>query len=337
MALLLKGSPVTGTLTVDRLRSVGGVASPLTIPVDVIDTGSVRAQGGTFPGVGTSTAQIIAGTDYAALSLIDAQQPVDGRFWNVAISGTAFGVLTVNDADTVSKTAMQATRTANVVTAVSLGNSTDKPPITLNGAVIIPTPASGAALTVNSLPGLGISVVTPAGAANQINLAQTGQHTVSLYQAASDNAFRIFINGFDRLVLGDSGSLQSYGPVAGLTDMTPDNGAGAIQCTSGMTTTPSGTATFRRFGKMAFLEVPAITGTGNTVNTLTFTLAYPSGFAPTTSRSSSVSLANAGSGVTGQLFLSSTGFTVVISPVVGTNFTGTCGFNVPIIVPYAID
>lgn len=296
-----------------------------------------NAIGGTFPGVGVSTAQIIAGTDYAALSLIDAQQGADGRFWNVATSGGAFGILLVNDADTVGKIAIQCTRSGMTLNSITLGNTTDKAPVTINGATIIATPASGAALTVNSLAGLGISVVTPNGAATQINLAQTGQHTVSLYQAAADNAFRIFINGLDRLVLGDSGSLQSYGPVAAsLLDLTPDKGTGAVQCTSGMTTTPSVTGKFWRIGQMAFLEIPPIVGTGSGGNTLTFSVAFPTGFAPTIAKGSTLSTANAGVGITSLALLSSTGFTLVTSPA-GTNYTGTCGFNVSVLIPYPID
>lgn len=111
---------------------------------------------------------------------------------------------------------------------------------------------------------------------------------------------------------------------------------GLVQCTSGMTTTPSVTAKFFRIGGMAYIEIPPLTGTGNTVNTLTFAITFPPGFAPTISKAFPMYMVLASATVASSAILSSTSLTATTVPA-GTNFTGTCGWNLSIVLPYPID
>lgn len=337
------GGPTSGAAAVPTFRVLAATDIPstlngtLTIAApgsgnDLIANGGIVSQGvGAFPGISASAAFLFTqqtSPGDAALGLIDSSNATDQKLWFLANSGNVLGLLATNDADTASRAAFTAARSGIAITGFTIGNLTDLPSITLDGPVSASGNISaGAAIAGASVAATGAvtgASVAATGAVSAASVAATGAvsgATVSATGATSGNT------------LVSTTTVTANGGI----DLTPDVGTGTVQATSGMTTTPSVTATFRRVGKMAMLELPAITGTGNTVNTLTFTVAFPSGFAPTTSRSSSVSLANAGGGVIGQLLLSSTGFTVVISPVVGTNFTGSCGFNVPIIIPYSID
>lgn len=348
-------------------------ATTTAVTGDVTATGSFKASGGTFPGVSASVAQLLSGSNVAAMYLIDASQGADGKFWPVFTSSGNFGIGATNDADTVTRIAFAATRTGNAISAVSLGNTTDKPPITLNGPVTIPAPASGFTLSLASSTSGALGVTstlaggvrnffqnTNAGTGSYCELVQQNDANKVISTAISSSTFTgalmgsgptgkcaaiytdttypivIAPGGTAAFVATTSQTLQGFGPVAaGLVDMTPDSGTGTVQCTVGMTTTPSVTATFRRVGKMAYLEIPGITGVSSGTTPLTFTIAFPTGFSPVTgSYAYPCYVTDNSSPVSGAIAFSVGGISMFKTPI--ANFSGTCGFNLRIVIPYPV-
>lgn len=130
--------------------------------------------------------------------------------------------------------------------------------------------------------------------------------------------------------------LQGWGNNAGgYVDMTPDKGTGTVQCTVGFTTTPSVTGKWWRVGSMAFLEIPAITGTATGATGLTYTVAFPTGFAPTTNKAYPFYTTDNGLPVSGEIAFGPGGMSQSKTPIAA--FVGTCGFNLPVVIAYPID
>jgi hypothetical protein len=73
----------------------------------------------------------------------DTDAGADLKLWTTFIVGGTWTLATADDANTLNRNALSMTRTGYAVSTIVLGNTTDKPPITLNGLVTIPAPASG--------------------------------------------------------------------------------------------------------------------------------------------------------------------------------------------------
>lgn len=101
---------------------------------------------------------------------------------------------------------------------------------------------------------------------------------------------------------------------------------------TGMTTSPTGTATFVKVGNCITMEVPAISGTSNAT---TFTLTgIPAAFRPATTRTCAVRVSdNGGAYALGQANVDSTGVITLFKDIGGTAFTaaGTKQTNVTMI------
>lgn len=322
-------------------------ATTTTVTGDVTATGTVKASGGTFAGVGASSVALIAASNTAAVYFVDASQPTDSKFWPVFTNSSNFVIGATNDADTVTRAAFSATRTGNAISAIALGNTTDKPPITLNGATTV-LAGGGGSLNIGANTDTTNQVAfnsIGAGGTTQLILNCSGLEALSLVNNQSGapvvgvptGSIGIGSVSSQKFTFGTLGGIRAIGPVAAaLVDMTPDTATGTVQCTVGMTTTPSVTATFRRVGAMAFMEIPAITGTATGSPTFfTITVAFPAGFTPSTNRAMPMYVTNSGQPQAGFMTFGATGIALFQAPI--TVFSGTCGFNLPVIVPYPID
>lgn len=139
----------------------------------------------------------------------------------------------------------------------------------------------------NGDPAIQIKSATPA-----LQLVNTGAaadaKTWSIAPTTTDLIFALYNDAGNTsntwLKVSRSGAtptgISSWGPVAaGLVDLTPDSGT--FTCTlTGCTTSPTGTATWTRIGKLVVLVLPSITGTSN-VNTMTYT-GLPAAIQPAT-------------------------------------------------------
>lgn len=104
-----------------------------------------------FSLAGTGTAPTIdLASARPVLRFSETDQVADGKSWYQQVSGGTFSINSVDDTVGTAKGLLTATRTANVITAVDLGNATDLPPIRLNGNVGVRTaPISGSPLSVD--------------------------------------------------------------------------------------------------------------------------------------------------------------------------------------------
>lgn len=156
-------------------------------------------------------------------------------------------------------------------------NNTQRVVFGASGNVAINAPSSGIALAVSGLNNQSSLQVTGAATASQsfgiTNSAGTNSSDWSaLFNDATGSVNYLKVRG--------DGAIQGRGPVAAaLVDMTPDTGTFTVSAT-GLTTVPTGTATWARIGKLVTINIPAITGTSNAT---TFTLTgLPSAIQPAT-------------------------------------------------------
>ncbi len=91
---------------------------------------------------GTVGAFTLTGNDRAYVSYGATGQGSNGKYWALGADGNAFSLLTVNDANSATATALQVSRSGTSVTAVLLGGALAAP-----SAVIGPTGVHGAVTT----------------------------------------------------------------------------------------------------------------------------------------------------------------------------------------------
>lgn len=289
--------------------------------------------------------------------LQDLTAPANNRNTLLNPSDTGgFGIFAANDAQNAFKGVFSATYAAGAVSAISLGNATDKPAITLFGPTNIPAPTAGPALTVIGIQGTfaqsSIEVLAN-GVSSAFMAFKDGQAGARRYAIGSGlgapGQFAIYDDGASlykfAVTGGASGALQGFGPVAAaLVDMTPDTGTFTGTFT-GMTTVVTGTCTWTRSGKLVTLYIPAGSGVSNASTytmtgvpaaiqpaTLTQTIGLPPGivfdnstFVLSASKAATVQV-NAVSG-TLSFFISSGSWTS----------SGTKGLNTPITISYLLN
>ena len=124
-----------------------------------------------------------------ALALDATGAAADAKVWELTATNTDLLGRISNDAGSTTKLWLDVTRAANVVTAVALGNTTDKPPITLNGATTIPAPTTGSALTVTSVANSNaVTINTPATAGQSFGILATAGTNSADYNATFRDA-----------------------------------------------------------------------------------------------------------------------------------------------------
>lgn len=128
-------------------------------------------------GGSSSNAAIQAKSTLPAFALINTGGATDAKTWEIVATTTDFFLRTSNDAGTTTKTIIDVTRAANVTSAITIGDATDRPVITLNGRTVVASPASGTALSVTAISGqAGLSVT---GGANSYAAVINGSGTTS--------------------------------------------------------------------------------------------------------------------------------------------------------------
>ena len=228
--------------------------------------------------------------------------------WNQNTSGTAAGLSTTlaigsgGTGQTTAITAFEAlspmTTTGDIIyapgagTATRLGIGTNGQVLTVGGG--IPGWSTPAAVPSAANPTGTVGLATVNGSATTfmrsdgapllsqaISPIWTGNH---IFAPTSGVALLVKANGgasaFEVTGNITSPTVEAYGPTAAaLVDMTPDSGTFTVTAT-GMTTSPTGTATWSRIGKIVLLYLPLVTGTSN-ANTFTFT-GLPAAIQPAT-------------------------------------------------------
>lgn len=125
-----------------------------------------------FGNNGTSCGGSLGGSG-AACMLYMVGQGLDQKSYGVEGIGGTFSISGFNDAGTVRRAVLTATRSVGnppAIATIAIGNTTDKPPITLNGAVTIPGPTSGTTLSVVQTGSTnGILFTGPTGTVNTLN------------------------------------------------------------------------------------------------------------------------------------------------------------------------
>lgn len=154
--------------------------------------------------------------------------------------------------------------------------------ITINasGAVTVNAPAAGDTLSLSatavgrllsgsySADGECLRVARSGGTNNPfLRLTFTDSTGVALVDAGSSTIFKqlqLGCNSIAAIAINGSGLISGLGPVAAaFVDMTPDTGTFTGTLT-GCVTTPNGTCTWSRVGKLVTLFVPGLNGTSNT-------------------------------------------------------------------------
>lgn len=166
----------------------------------------------------------------AAIGTVGWQTPANGTdqknaqcYYNGAT--LLFNCTFINDASSAEKLFLSVGRgTGTAVSSVALGNATDKPLITLNGAVTIPVPATGVPLTVSD-PGSGTiteNVGTTAGTSNSIIVNAKG--------AGGTGTFEVNSSGVQatEFTFNNSGSTDGFGVTTGNTGIATLTATGSI-------------------------------------------------------------------------------------------------------------
>lgn len=173
---------------------------------------------------GAATEAIDVDSGNPGLGIRNTSAATDQKLWlfNGASNGN-FVLYAVNDAESTLNAAFQATRSGATVASVTIGNATNLPTITLDGATTINTPASGIALTVNAFSGLaGINiagnVAGGSGGAAEFTDGGTGNHQYLVGAGVGGTGlFGIFdfTNGVTRLQISPTGTVTVDAPTSG--------------------------------------------------------------------------------------------------------------------------
>lgn len=226
-----------------------GSAPALSQSISPTWTGQHVFAGSASSGVSSGISGVSLGTDAlnGSIQLVNSSGATDSKRWEMLTSPTTLTERLVNDAFTASSVFMQVSRSADTVSGISLGNSTDKPPITLNGAVSIPAPASGTPLIVNGLSGAPVTGLTSTGAAASLNAGwavgiATGAW--NLYSQSTDplifgtggtGALTLVTDGIGREVINSAGVVTIEAPSSGsialsaLDNIQASTGGGATE------------------------------------------------------------------------------------------------------------
>lgn len=123
----------------------------------------------------------------------------NSKVWDFSATATDLQARTIDDAFSSAHQWLDITRSGVTQTSIVLGNSTDKAPITLNGATTIPAPTSGTALSVTGLTGTaGLSLASSAGATNPLDFGWNF--------GLGSNAWALFTQSTDPLIVGSTGA-----------------------------------------------------------------------------------------------------------------------------------
>lgn len=100
----------------------------------------LMAPTGGFPSRPTFQQVTVSGAAATDIFVNSTGAGADQQVWRIRHNGaTQWQFSAINDARTVSRNVLSATRAANAITAVDLGNVTDNPPATLNGQSLTAT------------------------------------------------------------------------------------------------------------------------------------------------------------------------------------------------------
>lgn len=184
----------------------------------------------------STTSGVTLGNDSGspALNMIGSGGGTNAKIWRFVYTpgSNILECEAVNDAFSVADDWCTVTRAGNAIATIGLGNSTDKPPITLNGPVIIPDPGTGKqALTLTqngATTGMIINGSASGGIQEQITggsnepadlVLKDGQSgTVSWTLSAGDVLAGTFSirNGARGLAITSGGNFSLAAPNAGI-------------------------------------------------------------------------------------------------------------------------
>lgn len=122
---------------------LAGTALAITGGALAIETGGFPSRpifqsariGAVAPQAASGLATVTTGASFAGVAYSVSGGAADSKLWDLYADATTFNGRTINDAGSTAKNWLTVTRTGNVVTAVALGNTTDNPPVTINGVL----------------------------------------------------------------------------------------------------------------------------------------------------------------------------------------------------------
>ena len=169
--------------------------------------------------------------------MVDSAGGTDSKAWQTFVNGTDLYAQTVNDANSNVATWLDVTRSANTISAITLGNSTNKPTITLNGPVAIPGPGSGNALSLNGVANSYAVQISAPNTTGQslgvnINAGTNASDTGFRVQNAAGTANYLGVRGDGSLFAGPNGSSTFGIAVTGAVSIgAPSSGNNALAVT----------------------------------------------------------------------------------------------------------
>jgi hypothetical protein len=181
------------------LFGAGSLVVPGTFSAGSLSTAGTIVSTATFSAGGSSgNSPFQSKSSLPAFTLINTSAAADAKTWEILATATDLVIRTNIDAGTSTKTILDVTRSAGVLTAITIGDATDKPNFTINGRVGIPAPASGTTLSINGLNGAQMFVLASTGATNGF--------AVGWNVGISANTWNLFSQGTDPIILGTAGS-----------------------------------------------------------------------------------------------------------------------------------
>jgi hypothetical protein len=125
--LLLNPQTYDATKLVGNLGAISATSLTASGAVSAASVSTTASGGGSASAIQATAAQ-------PSLGLKNSGGATDGKQWDVTSpTSTTLCVRTLNDANSAAKNVLCATRSGNTITQVDIGNSTDKPTVTVNG------------------------------------------------------------------------------------------------------------------------------------------------------------------------------------------------------------
>ena len=161
-------------------------------------------------------------------------------FWHVSANAGSWYVAALNDASSSERPGLLFNRSGAAITGVTLGNTTDNPPLTINGLTTILTGGTGIGLTVGTLTDTSNNIT--------VNTKSAGSAIVELNSNGSE-AFELINNQSGGALFGVPSGAGGIGNVVGqsfyfggfpVVIKAPSTGVTALTITSSSTANPGG-------------------------------------------------------------------------------------------------
>lgn len=148
----------------------------------------------------TSSATSLTSPGQNGITFVNSGAGANAKIWDVLqTTANHLTFRAVNDTFGSAGNWLDVTRSGLPITAITIGNTTDKPAITLNGATTIPAPSSGTALAVTGLS--GSPTITAAASSGPAAVSGWGWNN-----GITTNAWNLYSQSTDPMTVGTAGA-----------------------------------------------------------------------------------------------------------------------------------